>query len=118
MSEGLTGQNNSRRDRRERPRFSVNIPLTVYVGERAISACARNVSDRGVYFYLALSDSEAVERDFEFMLQLPPEVTSSTWCAIRGQGRLLRKEVISSEVAGMAAEILECSIVREPPHDP
>jgi PilZ domain len=111
MSENLTGQN----ERRSRRRFPVNVPLTLYIGNRTISAYARDVSDRGVYFYLSSTDSEMVGPDFEFMLKLPPEVTLSTWCSIRCQGRLVRKEPTSADLTGIAVEILHYSIVGESP---
>jgi len=46
-------------------RFSANVPLTIFIGERAIfPPIPRDVSDRGVYFYLGTSDSEhLIDRD-------------------------------------------------------
>ena len=101
-------------DRRGRQRFSVNAPLTVIVGDREIPAYTRELSNRGVYFYLDLADSALIDRDFEFVLELPPEITLSTRCRIRCQGRLVRKEKASRNLAGVAAEILDYSILREP----
>ena len=109
MTEKLTGQN----DRRDKPRFSLNVPLTVFVGEREIPAYTRDVSDGGVYFYLALQDSNLVDRDFKFVLEVPPEITFSTWRAIRCRGRVVRKELTSGDLTGIAAEILQYSIVSE-----
>jgi hypothetical protein len=100
-------------DRRTRQRFSINAPLTLFVGDRQISAYTRNLSNRGVYFYLALGDSELVDIDFEFVVELPPEITLSSCCQIRCRGRVVRKEKTSSSLTGVAAEILEYSIVRE-----
>lgn len=100
-------------DRRNTPRFSVNIPLTIFVGERTIPGFARNVSDRAVYFHLDHGESETISSDFELELKLPPEVTYSTWCSIRCHARLIRKDITSPESIGIAAEILQYSIIRE-----
>ena len=109
MTENFTREN----DRRGRPRFSMNAPLTVYIGDREIPAYTRDLSNRGVYFYLDLIDSALIDRDFEFMVDLPPEITLSTSCSIRCRGRLVRKENNVKNLTGIAAEILDYSILRE-----
>jgi hypothetical protein len=102
-------------DKRESHRFSTNAPLTVFIGGREIPAYTRDLSNRGVYFFLATADSHQIGRDFEFMVDLPPEITLSTSCSIRCQGRLVRKEDNSStNFTGVAAEILKYSILRDP----
>src|SRR5271166_149692 len=100
-------------DRRIRQRFSINAPLTLLVGDRQIPAYTRNLSNRGVYFYLSLCDSELVDIDLEFVVELPPEITLSTCCRIRCRGRVVRKEKTSSNLTGVAAEILDYSILRD-----
>lgn len=101
-------------ERRDSPRFSFNAPVTVYMGESTFAGYTQNVSDRGIYFYLGLEDSEIVNGDFEFVLEVPPEITLSTWCPIRCKGRLLRKEKAANDLEGIAAKILQYSILREP----
>ena len=109
VSANLTKQN----ERRERPRFSLNAPLTVLLGDRAISGSTRNLSDRGVYFYVDLPEGHKLDGDFEFVLELPPDVTLSSWCPIRCRARLVRKEQAGGDLAGIAAEILHYSISQE-----
>ena len=109
MAQDLTSAN----DRRVRQRFSINAPLTVFVGDREIPAYTRDLSNRGVYFYLALADNALIDRDFEFMVELPPEITLSTCCQIRCRGRAVRTEKTSMSLTGIAAEILGYSILRE-----
>jgi hypothetical protein len=46
-------------DRRRIPRFRVRAPLTVIAGDREIPAYTRDLSNRGVYFYLASDDGGA-----------------------------------------------------------
>jgi hypothetical protein len=111
MTENMTREN----DRRGRPRFSMNAPLTVFIGDREIPAYTRDLSNRGVYFYLDFVDGTLIDRDFEFMVDLPPEITLSTSCSIRCQGRLVRKENTLQNMTGVAAEILDYSILREVP---
>ncbi len=82
-------------------------------GDREIPAYTRDLSNLGVYFYLASDDSQLIERDFEFIVELPPEITLSTFCRIRCRGQALRKEKTLMSLTGVAAEILDYSILRE-----
>ena len=100
-------------DRRKIPRFRVRAPLTVIAGDREIPAYTRDLSNKGVYFYLASDDGGLIERDFEFLVELPPEITLSTFCRIRCHGRALRKEKAKMSLTGVAAEILDYSILKE-----
>ena len=100
-------------ERRERQRFSISAPLILFLGDREIPAYTRDLSNRGVYFYLALSDCKLLDCDFEFVVELPPEITLSTCCRIRCRGRAVRKEENHSNLAGVAAEIMDYSILRE-----
>jgi hypothetical protein len=74
------------------------------------------VSDLGVYFYLNLSDGATIGGDFEFTLELPPEITLSTSCLVRCRGSLVRTDNASAQLTGIAARILDYSI--EPPKEP
>ena len=102
-------------ERRHSQRFKISAPLTVIVGEHEIPAYTRDLSNRGVYFYLTLPDSTLIDRDFEFLIDLPSEITLTASCRIRCRGKLVRKEVTSRNLtgAGVAAEILDYSILRE-----
>ncbi len=103
-------------DRRGSQRFKISAPLTVIVGGHEIAAYTRDLSNRGVYFFLSLSDSALLDRDFEFLIEMPSEITLSSNCRIRCRGRLIRKEMTSKNLtgAGVAAEILDYAILREP----
>jgi hypothetical protein len=100
-------------DRRRIPRFRVRAPLTVIAGDREIPAYTKDLSNRGVYFYLASDDSGLIDQDFEFLVELPPEITLSTFCRIRCHGRALRKEKARMSLTGVAAEILDYSILKD-----
>ena len=112
MVRGMQGSETAT-DRRRIPRFRVRAPLTVIAGDREIPAYTRDLSNRGVYFYLAADDSGLIERDFEFLVELPPEITLSTFCRIRCHGRALRKETARMSLTGVAAEILDYSILKD-----
>ena len=99
-------------ERRENQRFKLSVPLTVMVEGREVSAYTRDMSNRGVFFYLAIADGTLLDREFEFVAELPPEITLSTCCQIRCQGRAVRTEEISVDMTGVAAKILDYSIVR------
>jgi hypothetical protein len=102
-------------ERRTSQRFKISAPLTVIAGEHEIPAYTRDLSNRGVYFYLTLPDSTLIDRDFEFLIEMPSEITLTASCRIRCRGKLIRKEVTSKNLtgAGIAAEILDYSILRE-----
>ena len=101
-------------DRRGRQRFSLSAPLIVTVGDREIPAYTRDLSNQGVYFYLGSDDLALVDCDFDFTLELPPEITLSTCCLIQCRGRTVRMETGLRDLTGIAAEILNYSIVRKP----
>ena len=109
----MTQDSEPANDRRETRRFRVSAPLTVIAGDREIPAYTRDLCNRGVYFCLASDDSRLIDRDFEFMVDLPPEITLSTNCRIRCRGRALRKETAFTSLTGVAAKILDYSILRE-----
>jgi hypothetical protein len=111
MTEDLT----TAQERRGSQRFRISAPLTVIADNHEISAYTRDLSNRGVYFYLSLADSALIGRDFEFLIEMPSEITLSSSCRIRCRGKLIRKEMTSKNLtgAGVAAEILDYSILRD-----
>jgi|ERR1039458_982750 hypothetical protein len=111
--DGMSQNPEMENERRGMQRFRINASLTIFIGDREIPAYTRDLSNRGVYFYLALSDCKLIDCDFEFIVELPPEITLSTSCRIRCRGRAIRKEETSFNLAGVAAEILDYSIRRE-----
>lgn len=100
-------------DRRDARRFLVNAPVTLKIGDREVLAYTRDLSNRGAYFYLAMTQSKRMDLDFEFTVELPPEITLSTSCRIRCRAKLLRNERTSNSLAGIAAKILDYSIYSE-----
>src|SRR5438045_428604 len=85
-------------------RFSLKLPLTVKftngVGEAA--AETKDVSARGVFFYL---DSKVAEGSaIEFTLTLPPEITLTESIRVRCTGKVVRVDQQGAQ-SGIAAAI-------------
>jgi len=99
-------------ERRVRQRFKVNAPLSLQIGDQTAPGFTRDLSNRGVYFYLTSADSIEVDGRVEFVIDLPPEITLSSRCQIRCVGKALRKETTQTDLTGIAAEILDYSISR------
>lgn len=100
-------------DRRGRPRFSINAPVTITIGAAEIPAYTRDLSSRGLYFYVTSAQDLSVGQDLDLLIKLPPEVTLSTCCLIRCRGRLVRIEDTSTDLTGIGAEIIQFSILGE-----
>jgi hypothetical protein len=109
----MTSKVHSANERRERQRFGINAPLTVLVGQREIPGFTRDLSNRGVYFYLEMADSETIGGDIQFKVELPPEITLSTCCSIQCQGHVVRTDNTAMQLTGIAAEIDHYSIQKD-----
>lgn len=100
-------------ERRRTQRFQIKAPLTVTLGDREIAGFTRDLSNKGVYFYLGAGEKPQPGQEFEFVVELPPEITLSNSCLIRCQGRVARTELTPQNEAGVAAEILAYRILNE-----
>lgn len=100
-------------DRRGSRRHKIRVPLTLILEDREIQTYTRDLSSRGVYFYLAAADSALIDSNLQFLVDFPAEVATSTECRIRCKGRLVRREQTSRNTAetGLAAEIMEYSLL-------
>jgi hypothetical protein len=98
-------------DRRITQRFQIKAPLTITVGNREIAGFTRDLSNKGVYFYVGAGEGLDAGEEFEFVVELPPEITLSNSCLIRCQGRVARTELTSRNEPGIAAEILDYRIL-------
>jgi len=100
-------------ERRETRRFTVNLPLTVSIDDCESPAYTRDLSNRGVYFYLQNTASENLGQEFDFVVELPPEITLSTSWRIRCRAKLMRRDRASKDTSGIAAEILNYRILHQ-----
>lgn len=102
-------------ERRWSQRFKVNAPISISLDDKSLSGFTRDMSNRGIYFYLDSADAPPLEGgNFEFLVELPSEITISTCCQVRCIGKLKRIEPGRSNLTGYAAEILKYKILRDP----
>lgn len=103
-------------------RSSISIPLVVLDGKCEVSAYTRDVSGVGVYFFVDSDEEDRIQGEFRFVMDVPPEVTLSSYCRVLCVGTAVRKERVANNLAGIAARILWYSISkgvslqREPSH--
>jgi hypothetical protein len=100
-------------NRRKTQRFQIKAPLTISIGDREIAGFTRDLSNKGVYFYVGAGDQLQPGEELDFVVELPPEITLSNSCLIRCRGRVARTELTPRNETGIAAEILEYSILNE-----
>jgi len=89
MAETQQDQDNNKRATR---RFALRLPVSVHYGEdeQEHSAQTRDVSARGICFYVdsAIQAGSAID----FTLTLPPEITLTESIRVRCKGRVVRVE--------------------------
>lgn len=107
LSEAEQEQRNTRR-------FALQLPVSVkYVegsGQEA-AAQTRDVSARGVFFYM--DSNVKVGSDLEFTLTLPSEITLTDSIRVRCKGKVVRVEDKGSERIGVAAAIDQYDFISE-----
>jgi hypothetical protein len=105
-------------ERRTAQRFQIRLPMIVRwtngsaVGE--ISTESRNVSSRGVYFFLpkAVSSGSPVE----ILLTLPHEITLAGPVKVRCLGRIKRADIDEPGRVGLVAQIERYEFLRGDEH--
>lgn len=92
-----------RQEQRTNRRFSLKLPVELSTGTK-VMAETRDVSARGVFFYV---DSEVSEGSpIEFTITLPPEITLTESIRVKCTGRVVRVDQSSSNPqVGIAAAI-------------
>ena len=103
------------REQRSTRRFSLRLPVTVKFGEGGLEKTAqtRDVSARGICFYLDSSVSEGSE--IEFTLTLPPEITLTESIRVHCRGKVVRVEPQEAGgKVGIAAVIERYEFLAEP----
>jgi hypothetical protein len=96
----------SKEELRTTRRFPMRLPLAVkfHEAERAeVSAETKDVSARGVFFYV---DSKVRQgASIEFVLTLPPEITLTEAIQVRCSGKVVRVDDAGGRKFGIAAMI-------------
>ena len=107
-----TTQENKRATRR----FALRLPVSVTYaqdGQQEKSAQTRDVSARGICFYV--DTAIAAGSEIEFTLTLPPEITLTESIRVRCKGKVVRVEDTTPEgKIAVAAVIDEYEFLSEP----
>ncbi len=92
-------------EKRATRRFSLCLPIALKVGngDGDVESSTRDVSARGVCFYVDAPPAEG--SDIHFTLTLPPEVTLTESISMRCMGRVVRVERGSGSTTAVAAVI-------------
>ena len=101
-------------EKRATRRFSLRLPVAVKFtsdGVREYSAETKDVSARGVYFFM--ESSLEVGSPIEFTLTLPPEITLTESIRVRCKGRVVRVENSADSRVGVGAIIDQYDFVAE-----
>ena len=75
-------------DQRTTRRFTLQLPLTVKVDNGGQDAKTKDVSARGVFFYM--DSAPAQGSPIEFTLTLPPEITLTESIRVKCNGKVVR----------------------------
>ncbi len=102
------------REQRSTRRFSLRLPVTVKFSDAGVEKTAqtRDVSARGICFYLDSSVAEGSE--IEFTLTLPPEITLTESIRVHCKGKVVRVETQEPGRVGIAAVIERYEFLAEP----
>lgn len=86
------GETQVEKDKRATRRFGLRLPVTVRYGESEEShdAQTRDVSARGICFYI--DSAIQAGAGIDFTLTLPPEITLTESIRVRCRGRVVRVE--------------------------
>ncbi|MGH9508963.1 MAG: PilZ domain-containing protein [Terriglobales bacterium] len=101
-------------EQRNTRRFALQLPVSVkYVdgSSKEQAAQTRDVSARGVFFYM--DTNVKVGSDLEFTLTLPSEITLTDSIRVRCKGKVVRVEEKGSERIGVAAAIDQYDFISE-----
>ena len=100
----------SKAEQRTTRRFTLKLPLTVNVSDSALASQTKDVSARGVFFYLNSDVREG--SPIEFTLTLPPEITLTESIRVRCLGKVVRVDG-EGEQMGIAAAIEQYEFLSE-----
>ncbi len=103
-------------EKRGTRRFSMKLPLSVKISDaQEVAAHTKDVSARGVFFYV---DSKVAEGStIEFTLTLPPEITLTESIRVHCTGKVVRvdQENGQNPQVGIAAAIDQYDFAGESP---
>lgn len=81
------------------------------MGKQEIWAFTKDISTRSVYFRTAGEDDRPSIGDLlDFVIKIPPSMSYSMPCFIKGKGRTIRVDDLGGNEAGVVIEIIDLSI--------
>jgi PilZ domain-containing protein len=94
-------------EKRGARRFALRVPVTVNRGESSANEAAqiRDVSARGICFYLESAVAQGTQ--IGFTLTLPPEITLTESIRVQCKGRVVRVEDTPSNGRVTVAAVIE-----------
>jgi hypothetical protein len=99
-------------EQRRTRRFAMQLPVTVKLPKGdvdSVAAQTKDVSARGVFFYL---DSDVKEgSNIEFVLTLPPEITLTESIKVKCTGKVVRVDQGTGSQVGIAAAIDQYDLI-------
>lgn len=100
-------------DQRSTRRFALQLPLTVKLDSIDKDAKTKDVSARGVFFYMDSAPEQG--SPIEFTLTLPPEITLTESIKVKCNGKVVRVDhpVNGSGQVGIAAAIDQYDFLNE-----
>lgn len=110
------GPEENQGERRTSTRFRISAPALATVRNREIWAFTRDISARAFYFRTSEEENLPLGEILDFIIKIPPTMSLSKPCFIKGRGRTIRVEDIDGEL-GVAVEILEYDIESERAHE-
>lgn len=92
-------------EKRGTRRFALRLPVSVDYNENGKTAQTRDVSARGICFYV----DSAIEAgsEIEFTLTLPPEITLTESIHVRCKGKVMRVDEANSDGKVAVAAVIE-----------
>ena len=99
-------------DQRGTRRFALRLPVSVKFADTGeLPAQTKDVSARGVYFYVDTPIAQGSALDFT--LTLPPEITLTDSIRVRCQGKVVRVDESPTGKVGIAAMIEQYDFLAE-----
>ena len=99
-------------EQRRTRRFAMQLPVDVKLPKHdaaSVAAQTKDVSARGVFFYLDSSVTEG--SSIEFVLTLPPEITLTESIRVRCTGKVVRVDHGEGTQVGIAAAIDQYDLI-------
>lgn len=106
----------SNQERRRWQRFRVTAAVSLLINGQPVTGYTQDICNHGVYLMLPAGDGLNREKEFDFVVELPPEITLSSGCEIWCSGRALRIDEGSSQTVGVATEIIDYAITNRAAH--